>query len=1066
MIINGDIICNANPQNYRVFGGGKNTSNSTTNGKVTGDVLIELGPHCRVPWVYGGGYNSSVGGNVTIILNGDINDPDHQVGNITGGGLGSSTSPTGGSAVIASTGKDSGTVTGNVNVYLYSGRFSAISAGGGQNSTGTRSSAIKNTTSAYYGKSLYYASVGGDVNVVIGTEGAADQTAVHTIQNDSTVGSDNSIIQGNVNITINDGAYFPQGLTGMGRNDVVEGSVNIIMNGGYIEESLHGLGEMWYEKSPYPTQTIGKSTDLKEGSYYPKTVLSITVRGGEAGAVAWSGVPLIESNPGGYGYNQQTLYGNVLINIEDGSVGQVYMGNPTKADPNGFQNLQKLPKVYGTKGIELHITGGTFTGNPSIYAHEITTGYNGQRVYFENDVPVYLYPISSANSIKNGDQADIIVQNTQPVSIRYYVNSRGTQYPALKDCGDIEIIGGTLALAGENTIAGDLTIHTGGTLALPAADEEVPQNAVLNAEGSVSLSGDSAGWLYTVEPVKYDWSSGSYRITAGDDGLIPEEGQVYVRSNTTNEQAASEGKSEVDSTLLDLANTPGNGRYVEYTTEAASTAGYRHAWRIAVAMEVLIEPGDVTIYMGGSGYEGTVVSGGSSAEDSGFPEPGFLVTLPETLQKELEADGKDITALKLQYKADGQNVSAEWGFEKYGPGDHNVYRIKPIGQTSATKVMMTFTTSDGTTVDSDEFDFDKYLYQELKMKVYGSGIEEGKVTVAYEGREYAIATDTGTLTVRGASAAPDAEQYGEIVVLNEAQTRDATGDALAQIGQGNSGAIVLPETFYTINGTHVQVQEGDEIALLFDSILETPENPNANTDLLIAKAEEILGDTVDEKVQYEARYLDLVDRTNGNAWVAASTPITVCWPLPEGTTGNTSFELLHFLGLHREMGTSTIASKIDTCTVERVPVTVTDTHVMFTIEPYQNENGNISGGFSPFVLAASTAPSDGLTVTNAVAGSAGEQDREWNFTVTLSDTAVNGMYGGMTFVNGVATFALRGGESVTATGLPAGTFYAVSEAEADSDGYRTTSPPARQSRAIRIHFGGPAGPPNLPKWVI
>lgn len=85
------------------------------------------------------------------------------------------------------------------------------------------------------------------------------------------------------------------------------------------------------------------------------------------------------------------------------------------------------------------------------------------------------------------------------------------------------------------------------------------------------------------------------------------------------------------------------------------------------------------------------------------------------------------------------------------------------------------------------------------------------------------------------------------------------------------------------------------------------------------------------------------------------------------------------------------------------------------------------------------APSGGLTVTNAVAGSAGEQDREWNFTVTLSDTAVNGTYGGMTFVNGVATFALRGGESVTATGLPAGTLYAVSEAEADSDGYRTTS---------------------------
>ena len=418
LIINGDIICDANSQNYRVFGGGKNTSSGTTNGKVTGDVLIELGPHCRVPWVYGGGFNSSVGGDVTIILKGDINDPDHQVGNITGGGLGSAISPTGGSAVIASTGKDSGTVTGDIDLYLYSGRFASISGGGGQNGTDMRSSEIqaKNTSNAYYGKTLYYASVGGNVNVVIGTEGAADQTAVHTSQYTSTFGSSCSVIQGEVNVTINDGAYFPGDLTGMGRNDVVEGSVNITVNGGYIEDTLHGLGEMNYESAtPSPTQTIGKSSDPKEGSYYPKTTVNITVKGGEIGAVAWSGIPLMA-----YGtkyYDQPTLYGNVMISIEGGSVGQVYMGNPTKADPHGFQNLQKLPRVYGTKGIELHITGGSFTGNPSVYAHELTTCYNGQRIYFENDVPVFLYQINSANTAKNGDQADIIVNNTVPASI-------------------------------------------------------------------------------------------------------------------------------------------------------------------------------------------------------------------------------------------------------------------------------------------------------------------------------------------------------------------------------------------------------------------------------------------------------------------------------------------------------------------------------------------------------------------------------------------------------------------------------------------------------------------------
>ena len=62
-----------------------------------------------------------------------------------------------------------------------------------------------------------------------------------------------------------------------------------------------------------------------------------------------------------------------MISIEVAASGSIGMGKSAKADPHGFQNLQKLPKVYGTKGIELHVTGGSFTGNPSVYAHELTT---------------------------------------------------------------------------------------------------------------------------------------------------------------------------------------------------------------------------------------------------------------------------------------------------------------------------------------------------------------------------------------------------------------------------------------------------------------------------------------------------------------------------------------------------------------------------------------------------------------------------------------------------------------------------------------------------------------------
>ena len=44
----------------------------------------------------------------------------------------------------------------------------------------------------------------------------------------------------------------------------------------------------------------------------------------------------------------------------------------------------------------------------------------------------------------------------------------------------------------------------------------------------------------------------------------------------------------------------------------------------------------------------------------------------------------------------------------------------------------------------------------------------------------------------------------------------------------------------------------------------------------------------------------------------------------------------------------------------------------------------------------------------------------------------------MEFTDGVATFTLKDGASKTATGLPAGTTYEVTEAEANQDGYTTT----------------------------
>ena len=76
----------------------------------------------------------------------------------------------------------------------------------------------------------------------------------------------------------------------------------------------------------------------------------------------------------------------------------------------------------------------------------------------------------------------------------------------------------------------------------------------------------------------------------------------------------------------------------------------------------------------------------------------------------------------------------------------------------------------------------------------------------------------------------------------------------------------------------------------------------------------------------------------------------------------------------------------------------------------------------------------GLTVTKQVYS--GDKTREFRFTVTLSDKTVNGTYGDMTFIDGVAEFTLKDGESKTAARLLPGIRYTVTEERADGYGTR------------------------------
>lgn len=82
-----------------------------------------------------------------------------------------------------------------------------------------------------------------------------------------------------------------------------------------------------------------------------------------------------------------------------------------------------------------------------------------------------------------------------------------------------------------------------------------------------------------------------------------------------------------------------------------------------------------------------------------------------------------------------------------------------------------------------------------------------------------------------------------------------------------------------------------------------------------------------------------------------------------------------------------------------------------------------------------------LTVFKTVTGNAGETDRAFEFTITLTNyPGLNRTYGDVTFENGTARIYLKHGESKTIPGLPANAEYTVTETEANTDGYTTTIP--------------------------
>ena len=324
--------------------------------------------------------------------------------------------------------------------------------------------------------------------------------------------------------------------------------------------------------------------------------------------------------------------------------------------------------------------------------------------------------------------------------------------------------------------------------------------------------------------------------------------------------------------------------------------------------------------------------------------------------------------------------------------------------------------------------------------IYEIRVNFDGVTASEGSQSIDLHNQPGTLTVRNVS-----DPKGVIE-----KTVDITQPVVSEAGMVNTanglGTAVIPNgtRFYTNGKSELDVAglSTPQISLLFDELL--PGKAEENTRQLLIDRAKTAGYVLEEG-KYQFKYLDLINENDGNAWMSTDegTNITIYWPCPSGIPAEATVKVLHFNGLHREYKND-LKNQVNNSNVEAIPARVENGNIIFSLA-----GNKTRGSFSPFAIYWTetdkpTPPNPGkntgtLMVSKTVAGNEGELTKEFHFKVTLNDTSVTGTYGGMTFKNGVASFALKHGESMTASGLDAGMTYSVTEQEANQGGYTTTS---------------------------
>lgn len=396
----------------------------------------------------------------------------------------------------------------------------------------------------------------------------------------------------------------------------------------------------------------------------------------------------------------------------------------------------------------------------------------------------------------------------------------------------------------------------------------------------------------------------------------------------------------------------------------------------AVKADIIVTPEKLTIYRGGEKTEETgsnvnIVNGeGKELENDGsLPEIGFSLQLSTELNNRLRhnlgvesdtvLDLSDYITLTAKTTS-GQTLT--WDLTPYGEGTsatnaetgYYIYKIVPTDDSDGAKLNVSFRDKEGNYVGTDDFDIQDHgtLAETYTMMIYGDRVDASTLyaTITYDNGKTETASvqgaeDPATLTVRYTNEdATVTQSYNTVAEASKAEDGNNQSQLTksAYMIRGNAD-------HFMVNNSDVQVDD-QHVSLLFDDIAETTDTNYADT--LKTKAVDAVkeknADVDTSKLKTEAKYLDLVDATNGNVWVTSDDEVTIYWPFPAGTDASTTFYVAHFDGLDRDKDVAGMTTEVNDATATLMNVETDQYGVYFT-----------TSSFSPYVLVWDTTTTSG-----------------------------------------------------------------------------------------------------------